>query len=229
MPWLPPPGPGAYEYAKAALRRPWTVRPTAVLSTLLPAGSRSTEVVQEGVRRRFADEWPAKPLLVVATRRYDGKRVVFGQPDQPMTDVATAVGASCAVPGFFRPVFIDGTAYVDGALRSPTNADVVASAAADVVVVSSPMSIATTAVRPRADVSLRLMWHRRLMRELRGLRARGVQVITFEPDVDVLARLRLHPTRIRDIDEVEELAREMTMRQLDSAHAAVAWHGDEAA
>ena len=54
----------------------------------------------------------------------DACRVVFGRPGAPHTDVATAVGASSAIPGYFAPVTIHGRRYVDGGVHSPTNADV---------------------------------------------------------------------------------------------------------
>jgi NTE family protein len=38
----------------------------------------------------------------------------------------TAVAASCAVPGIWPPVTINGRRYIDGGVRSPTNADLAA-------------------------------------------------------------------------------------------------------
>jgi NTE family protein len=40
-------------------------------------------------------------------------------------DLVSAVSASCAVPGIFPPVTIDGKRYMDGGIRSATNADLV--------------------------------------------------------------------------------------------------------
>ena len=37
--------------------------------------------------------------------------------------MADAVAASCAIPGFYHPVEIDGRRYVDGGMRSTSNLD----------------------------------------------------------------------------------------------------------
>ncbi|HEX3801291.1 MAG TPA: patatin-like phospholipase family protein [Solirubrobacteraceae bacterium] len=63
-------------------------------------------------------------LRAVAVDRNTGRRVVFGAPGAPRAKVAEAVAASCAIPLVFAPVTISGSEYVDGAVWSPTNADV---------------------------------------------------------------------------------------------------------
>ena len=83
-------------------------------------------------------------------------------------DVATAVAASCAIPAFFAPVSIDGVRYVDGGVHSPTNADLVAGLGLDLVVISSPMSIARGGVRIAPDQPAR-----RLARFALGARGRA--------------------------------------------------------
>jgi NTE family protein len=62
-------------------------------------------------------------LLVSAVDLESGRRVMFGRPDAPEASVGQAVEASCAIPGFFRPIEIGGRAYVDGGAWSPTNLD----------------------------------------------------------------------------------------------------------
>ena len=83
-----------------------------------------------------------------------------------MTDVPTAVAASCAIPAFFAPVSIDGVRYVDGGVHSPTNADLVAELALDLVVISSPMSIARGGVRVAPDQPARRLARFALAREV---------------------------------------------------------------
>ena len=106
-------------------------------------------------------------------RRRDGRRVVFGRDGAPQTDLAHAVAASCAIPGFFHPVVIDGEPYVDGGVHSPTNADVLRGWDLDVLIVSSPMSVDVGSVRPTLDVLPRLHAHRYLQRETAPLRRHG--------------------------------------------------------
>ena len=63
-------------------------------------------------------------LAVATVALHSGRRVMFGQPGAPDASVGDAVEASCAIPGFFRPVEIGGRSYVDGGAWSPTNMDV---------------------------------------------------------------------------------------------------------
>lgn len=119
------------------------------------------------MRERHGTGWPDAPLWIVAVRRGDGRRTVFGRAGEPVTDVGSAVAASCAVPAYFAAVEIDGTAYVDRGVHSPTNADLVADLDLDLVVVSSPMSVRPGAVRrPRVDLPLRPLFHRYLREEV---------------------------------------------------------------
>lgn len=196
----------------AAARRPWRARAGVLATSLVPAGRHSTDVIASGVRHRHGDRWPAAPLWIVAVRRRDGRRVVFGRDGSPPADLARAVAASCAIPGFFRPVVIGGEEYVDGGVHSPTNAAVLAGAGLDAVVVSSPMSMPPTLARPQLDTSLRLMWHRVLTNETRALRRAGTPVIAFEPTADVARVMGINAMRAARIDEIEDGAYESTLR-----------------
>lgn len=69
-------------------------------------------------------EWPPKPLAVTAIDATDGTfRVLTAADGVPL---ARAVAASCSVPLVWSPVTIEGRPYVDGGMRSATNADVAA-------------------------------------------------------------------------------------------------------
>jgi NTE family protein len=52
--------------------------------------------------------------------------------------LAEAVAASCAIPGFFKPVSINGRRYVDGGLQSLCNLDLLEASDLDVVTASVP-------------------------------------------------------------------------------------------
>ncbi|PWU22677.1 MAG: hypothetical protein C5B48_09835 [Candidatus Rokuibacteriota bacterium] len=62
-------------------------------------------------------------LSVAAVDIGSGRRVMFGAPGAPAAPVGAAVQASCAIPGVFRPVVLNGRSYVDGGVWSPTNLD----------------------------------------------------------------------------------------------------------
>lgn len=199
---------------RAAARRPWRARTVVLATALLPAGGQPVEMVTSALRRRFGLQWPDDALWVVAARRRDGARVVFGRPGAPRTDVGTAVAASCAIPGYFRPVVLDGEAYVDGGVHSPTNADLLAGLGLDLVVVSSPLSTPPAATRPRIDMSLRLLWHRYAVVETRAVRRSGTAVVLVEPDGPLLGRLGVNTMRGKHLDEIEDLAAAATARVL---------------
>jgi NTE family protein len=222
----PPPAPvttaGATADAHVGRVRPALVgplrnRPGARLSGLLPAGRKPVDFLSEGFRERFGTGWPERDLWIAAVRRRDGRRVVFGRPGAPPADVGSAVAASCAIPGYFRPMVIGGTQYVDGGAHSPTNADVLRHHRLDAVLVSSPMSVDVSAARPDVSLPIRLHFSRMLRHELRFLRGSAPEVLTFEPGRRLVRVMGLNMMRFQDIDEVEELAFEQALRRLGAS------------
>ena len=185
----------------AAARHPLRVRPAAVVSGLLPAGTQSTEPIARGIRYLHGLSWPERDLRICAVRARDARRVVFGTPGAPETDVGTAVAASCAIPAYFAPVRIGGDTYVDGGMHRPTNADAVLRDQLDLVVVSSPMS-AGPRPGPRADLAVRLTMRRWLAAEVRRLRRSGATVVVLQPtarDLDVMGVNPMQAARSEDI------------------------------
>jgi len=67
------------------------------------------------------DEWPAQRLLITAIVAKTGEFTVFDR--ESGVSLVDAVAASCAIPGVWPPVTINGRRYVDGGMRSPVNAD----------------------------------------------------------------------------------------------------------
>jgi NTE family protein len=71
--------------------------------------------------RLVSTEWPDRALTVTAVDAHTGEfRALDRDSGVPLL---LAVAASCAVPGVYPPVTIDGRRYVDGGLRSAANAD----------------------------------------------------------------------------------------------------------
>jgi NTE family protein len=65
--------------------------------------------------------WPQQRLLIVAVDTETGEEYIMDRTSGvPLVD---AVTASCAVPGIWPPVTIAGHRYMDGGVRSATNAD----------------------------------------------------------------------------------------------------------
>ncbi len=162
-------------------RRPWAFRPAAAVSTLAPAGFVDITRSADALAPVLGDEWP-DGLWICAARRDTGARTTFGRPGAPAAPLGRAVAASCAIPGYFSPVEVDGVEYIDGGVHSPTNADVLRREDLDLVIVSSPMSVAHGRSRS-PDAGVRWAAHRRLDQEIRRLRRAGTQVVRIEPSV----------------------------------------------
>jgi NTE family protein len=196
------------------VRSPWRIRPEALLGCAIPTGRLDTESWTAALRPVAGSAWPAAPLWICAVRMDDTRRVVFGRADAPHTDVPTAIGASCAIPGYFAPVTVHGRRYVDGGVHSPTNADVLRREPPDLVVVSSPMSMSRRA-RARPSRAARSHFRARLGQELRRLARGGTRAVVFQPseaDLEVMGGRSMDPERIA---HVVEQARATTRRRLD--------------
>jgi NTE family protein len=87
-------------------------------------------------RRLPRHEWPARPLVIAAVDAETGDPVAWDRDSGVPLDLAVA--ASCAVPAVFPPVTIDGRRYMDGGVRSGTNADLAAACAR--IVVLAPLA-----------------------------------------------------------------------------------------
>lgn len=80
------------------------------------------------------DAWPGRRLLITAVDAQTGDLVVWDRTSGIV--LASAVAASCAVPGVWPPATVAGRRYIDGSVRSATNADL--AMGHDVVVVLAP-------------------------------------------------------------------------------------------
>ena len=109
--------------------------------------------------------WPERDLRIVAVDAGSGRTAVFTRDSG--VEIVDAVGASCAVPGVWPPVTIDGRRYVDGGVRSTTNVDL--AVGCDRVVLLAP-------------IARSLGRHHRLDRQLATLRRAGAEVVVVTPD-----------------------------------------------
>ncbi|MFE7565204.1 patatin-like phospholipase family protein [Kitasatospora sp. NPDC057500] len=244
LPPRPRAGIGSPGLLRDAVRHPRTYPWLTMVSAMAPHGRGSLASVGALVGGLFADGadgaggaggaggadrpdaagWPAGTALrVVAVDYRSGRRVVFGDPGAPPARVDEAVMASCAIPGWFAPVPVGGTEYVDGGCWSATNADLLLDRGLDEVYVLAPMAVrpdppgrpeadggasaATRAQRVRDRPSgvlaqlvarYRRTVTRRLLREARLLRADGVRVHLLAPtpaDLAVMGSNMMDPAR----------------------------------
>jgi NTE family protein len=92
--------------------------------------------------RLSVQEWPERRLLVTAVNARTGELRVFDRDSGvPLLD---AVSASCAVPGIWPTVEIEGERYTDGGVRTIANSDL--AAGADPVLILAPLAESTGAV-----------------------------------------------------------------------------------
>jgi NTE family protein len=160
------------------------LRVATLPGALLRAGALRLVPESESEQLDFNTEFPADRtrwdgrLRIVAVERRSGRRITFGAPGAPNASVAEAVAASCSVPMIFAPTVIDGIEYVDGALWSPSNADVAPAGRDAQVLLASPMASAhgpfNAAVRAVARTAAHL--------EAAALTARGASVRIITPD-----------------------------------------------
>ncbi|MEE9606488.1 MAG: patatin-like phospholipase family protein [Myxococcota bacterium] len=116
------------------------------------------------------NRWPGS-LSVTAVEVESGHSRVFdASSDAPLE---RAVAASCAVPGIFAPVAVDGSWYMDGGVRSLTNADLARADGPEAVLVIAPL--------PRGAPRLARLMARLLAEEVALLRARGNAVSVITP------------------------------------------------
>ena len=80
-------------------------------------------------------EWPAQRLLIAAVDADTGECATFDSASG--VSLIEAVSASCAVPGVWPPVQVNGRRWMDGGMRSAANADL--AAGFDRVVVLAPL------------------------------------------------------------------------------------------
>jgi NTE family protein len=122
--------------------------------------------------------WPDSMLLIVAVDTETGEIKLFDRLSG--TDLVDAVSASCAVPGIWPPVTIDGRRYMDGGARSSDNADLALGYARTVIL--SPMGTA----RPEITGDS-------LEQQVEILKSAGGKAYVVEPDKVSKSAIGLNP------------------------------------
>jgi NTE family protein len=105
----------------------------ALAAKTLPEAERRA-VIESRLPSSHWPEWPKVVITAVATDT--GEFVTFDR--ESGVSLVDAVGASCAVPGVWPPVTIDGRRYMDGGMRATANVDL--AAGYERVVVVAPLA-----------------------------------------------------------------------------------------
>jgi NTE family protein len=203
-----PPRPAIGVGSPALLRRSVTnlrrLPPLAVLAALTPTGKGNLAEVGRMMAAVAHDTgWVSRDGVWVVAMDYDtGRRVAFGRDGSPSAALADAVMASCAIPGWYAPVAIDGRRYVDGGTLSPTSIDLVAREDLDEVYVLAPMASFVSDrprnVTARLERQLRRRLTRRMLAEAQKVSRRGAAVTVLTPgpeDLEEMGANLMDPSR----------------------------------
>ena len=142
--------------------------------------------------------WPGKSFVCTAVDVSDGAFRVWNR--EAGIGLARAVASSCAVPGIFPPVTFGGTRYIDGGVKSGTNADL--AKGYDTVIVVSAMS-------RTMPPFVREIFGRRFTKELDAVRESGGRVEVIEPDdgsaeafgANMMDDRRRHPAAVAGLEQ----------------------------
>ncbi len=220
--------PGSMRLLLTALRNPRSITPRAALSALLPLGRGSLAPIEDIVELALGPQrtWAPHPALWIVAMNYDsGERVAFGRAGSPFPSLPAAVGASCAIPGWFTPVDIDGRRYVDGGMYSSTSADLLAQENLDEIYVVAPLAAfaldSPTGMLARLERRWRRSVTRRLRREMEHIIRSGAKVYVLCPGLDDLTAMGANLMDVSRRSLVIEVAQETSLRLLRQQLASV--------
>ena len=118
-----------------------------------------------------ADAWPERGFACTAVDAETGAFQLWTKDSG--VGVVRAVASSCSVPGVYPPVTLNGRHYIDGGMRSSTNADM-ATGHELVVVIALRLGAASGALGEAIAA--------RFNQEIETLKDGGATVVTITPD-----------------------------------------------
>ncbi|HUA32258.1 MAG TPA: patatin-like phospholipase family protein [Candidatus Binataceae bacterium] len=140
----------------------------------LEAKTMSEEAFIAGFGRSFNelpdDTWPERNYACTAVDALTGEFVVWNK--EAGAGIKRAVASSCSVPGVFPPITIKGRRYIDGGMRSATNADL--AKGYDVAIVVAVTGAATDKISEQ--------FRKQLDKEIAVARESGTKVELIVPD-----------------------------------------------
>lgn len=232
---------GAREYLSRGLRAPQVLAEAAraalsgegrslsellfSLFELLPAGVLDNSGIRDYLAALFAqpgrtDDFAAlrRELYVVAVDLDTGEAVPFGEPRHRDVPISTAVQASAALPGLYRPVSVGGRDFVDGGVKKTAHINLAIRHGADLVVCINPIvpilnhgaqgplagRLAERGISYVLDQTFRIMLHGRMQYGLERYAAEHpeVDILLIEPLRDDMRMFRHNIMRYSTRHEV---------------------------
>jgi NTE family protein len=161
------------QQARAGVRDPQEVR-REIGAFALAAQTVDEDTFIRGFGRSLsqeqADSWPQRGYACTAVDAETGEFVIWNADAK--VGLARAVASSCSVPGVFPPITINGRRYIDGGMRSGSNADL--AEGHDLVLV--------VGIRTAADPAASERMRAPLEAEVETLRQGGARVELVLPD-----------------------------------------------
>jgi NTE family protein len=117
-----------------------------------------------------ADLWPSAGYACTAVDAETGEFVLWNADSK--VGLARAVASSCSVPGVFPPITLNGRRYIDGGMRSGSNADLATGHELVVVV----------GLRTAGDAAASAQMRAPLEKEMQVLRDAGARTELILPD-----------------------------------------------
>jgi NTE family protein len=165
--------------AQGGIRNPTEVR-QEIGAFALAAPTMTEEAFIETFGKSFAtlpaDTWPERGFACTAVDAETGAFQLWTKASG--VGVTRAVASSCAVPGIYPPVTLNGRRYIDGGMRSSTNADMAAGHSL-VVVVAVRLGAGGGSLAERIEA--------RFNEEVETLKDGGATVLTISPDEGAIA------------------------------------------
>lgn len=124
----------------------WAAMIPRLLAESFPAGLFSMDRLEDHLGRllttppRSNDFRKLQGRLFIPAIALDtGERWVFGEPPLADVPISRAVAASSAIPGFFEPVHIKGTDFIDGGVDRVEHLDIAVAHGAGAILLINPL------------------------------------------------------------------------------------------
>ncbi|HEY3349724.1 MAG TPA: patatin-like phospholipase family protein [Thermoanaerobaculia bacterium] len=175
-----------------------------------------------------------RALRIVAVDLDSGETTAFGCPSHDDVPISTAVAASCAIPGLYRPVKIKGVDYIDGGVRKTAHISLALRERCGLTICVNPLvpvrfhpadtnghgagSLRRRGLPTILDQVFRVTLHSRLKYGLSRYRRENPEadVIVFEPKPEDLPRYMRNIMRTSGRIRIAEFAYRSTMATLDA-------------